>query len=162
MTAPVQLRSVKPPWVHLVVLDPGKNPESALAVPPEFAVRTIDGRRGATKRGLLGELARVLGFPKDSGRNWDALEELLADLEWLPAKGYLLILTNADELLAGDPEDYETFIDIVTDVAREWATAQRGESARRPVPFHVCLVVPRERVDARADWRAPRLALRLA
>jgi hypothetical protein len=69
----------------------------------------------------------------------------------------VLILTNADELLAGHPDDYETFIEIVTDVAKEWATAQRGESARRAVPFNVCLVVPRGRVDARVDWRVPRL-----
>jgi RNAse (barnase) inhibitor barstar len=158
MAAPIQLRSVKPPRVHLVVLDPGQNPESALAVPAGFAVRTIDGRRAGTKRALLSELARVLEFPKDSGRNWDALEELLADLDWLPARGYLLILTNADDLLAGHPDDYATFIRIVTDVAKEWATAQRGEFARPPVPFHVCLVVPRDRVDARGEWRVPRLA----
>jgi len=158
MAAPVQLRSVKPPWVHLVVLDPGQKPESALAVPAGFAVRTIDGRRAGTKRAFLSELARVLEFPKGSGRNWDALEELLADLEWLPAKGYLLILTNADDLLAGDPDDYDTFIEILTDVAKKWATAQRGEFSRPPVPFHVCMVVPRGRVDARADWRVPRLA----
>jgi hypothetical protein len=74
----------------------------------------------------------------------------------------LLILTDADELLDGDPKDDETLIDVVADVGKEWAAVQRGESARRPVPFHACVVVPRERVDARADWRAPRLALRPA
>src|SRR5262249_7719886 len=121
MPTAAQLRSVKPPWVHLVVLDPGRKPESALAVPSEFAVRTIDGRRASTKRGLLAEFARVFEFPRDSGRNWDALEELLADLEWLPAEGYLLILTHADELLGDDTEDYETFIEIMKDVAKEWA-----------------------------------------
>src|SRR5689334_22788168 len=94
------LRSAKPPWVHLVVLDPGQKPESVLTAPPGFAVRKIEGRRGRTKRGLLAEFARSLGFPADSGRNWDAFEELLASLDWLPAKGYLLIVTDADELLA--------------------------------------------------------------
>jgi len=158
MTASAQLRSIKPPWVHLVVLDAGKK-RAPLAVPPQFTVRTIDGRRGSTKRGLLSEFARAFAFPEDSGRNWDALEELLADLEWLPAKGYLTILTHADELLKEDPEDYETFIEIANGVGKEWAIAQSGESARPPVPFHVCLLVTRGRVNARKDWRVPHLAV---
>jgi hypothetical protein len=157
MAAPDQLRSTKPPWVHLVVLERGETPESALAVPPGFAARTIDGRRGRTKRGLLSEFARALAFPADGGRNWDAFEELLADLEWLPAKGYLLVVINADELLAEDHEDYDTFIEIAEDVAKEWATPRHGESARGAVPFHVCLVVPHGRAGARPDWRVPRL-----
>src|SRR5262245_24368398 len=160
MAALDQLRSAKPPWVYLVVLDRGEKPESVLAVPPGFAVRTIDGRRGRSKRGLLAELARALEFPADSGRNWDAFEEMLADLEWLPAKGYLLIVTNADLLLVDDADDYETFIDIVKTVAKEWATPERGESARAAVAFHVCLVVGRGREDARADWLAPRLSVK--
>jgi hypothetical protein len=159
MAALDQLRSTKPPWVHLVVLDHGKKPESVLAAPPGFVARTIDGRRGRTKRGLLAEFARALKFPADSGRNWDAFEELLADLEWLPAKGYLVIVTDADELLAEDPDDYDTFIEITKDVAKEWATPRRGESARPAVPFHVLLVVSRRRADARADWRVPRLPI---
>ncbi len=157
MTVGEQLRSAKPPWVHLVVLDPGQKPESVLTGPPGFAVRKIDGRRGRTKRGLLAEFARSLEFPADSGRNWDAFEELLASLDGLPAKGYLLIVTDADELLAEDVEDYDTFIEIVKDVAKEWATPRHGEFARPPIPFHVCLVVARKRLSARADWRVSRL-----
>jgi hypothetical protein len=84
---------------------------------------------------------------------------MLTDLEGLPAKGYLLIVTNADELLIEHPEDYETFIDIMNSVAKEWATPQRGESSRPAAPFHVCLVVARGRADARADWRVPRLSI---
>jgi len=146
--------------VYLVVLDRGERPDAVLAGPPGFAVRTIDGRRARTKHGLLNELARALEFPAGSGRNWDAVEEMLADLDWLPAKGYLFVVTHADELLVENPDEYETFIDIVESVAKEWATPGRGESARAAVPFHVCLVVANERADARADWHAPRLSVK--
>ena len=54
------------------------------ASPPGFVVRTVDGRRGRTKRALLDELARVLAFPAHFGRTWDALEDCLTDLGWLP------------------------------------------------------------------------------
>jgi hypothetical protein len=153
------LHSTNPPWVHLVVLDRGDKPESALGVPSGFATRTIDGRRARTKDGLLFELARALEFPAGSGRNWDALEELLADLEWLPATGYLIVVTDADQLLAEDSEGYDTFIRIAKDVAEEWAVPRHGVGARPAVPFHVCLVVDRGGVRARTNWGAPLLAI---
>jgi len=154
-----QLRSVTPPWLHLVVLDREEQLESVSAVPPGFVFRTIDGRRARTKHGLLAECARALEFPEGSGQNWDALEEMLADLEWLPATGYLLIVTDADELLADHPDDYRTFIGIVEDVAREWATPRRGDPGHAGVPFHVCLVVARDRKDARKNWSIPSLVI---
>ena len=154
-----QLRSTRPPWVHVVVLDRGDKPETALAAPPGFAVRTIDGRRARNKSGLLSEFARALEFPADSGPNWDAFEELLADLEWLPATGYLILVTDADELLADDPADYDAFIEIVKAVAGEWASPRRGAGARPAAPFHVCLLVERDHAAARADWGVPRLPI---
>src|SRR5262249_12081889 len=154
-----QLRSTSPPWVHLVVFDRGEKAETVLARPPGFAVRTIDGHSARTKSGLLSEFARALEFPAGSGRNWDAFEELLADLEWLPATGYLILVSDADELLADDPADYGTFIGIVQAVAGEWATPRRGIGARSAVPFHVCLLVEGDRAAARADWHVPRLRI---
>ena len=113
-----QLRSAKPPWVHLVVLDPGQKLESVLTAPAR--VCDAEDRRTAgpdEARAARRSSARCSsGFPADSGRNWDAFEELLASLDGLPAKGYLLILTGADELLSEDTEDYDTFIEIVKDV----------------------------------------------
>ena len=159
MTALDQLRLVTPPWLHLVVLDRGKELESVGVVPPGFVSRTIDGRRARTKRELLAECARAFEFPGGSGSNWDAFEEMLADLEWLPATGYLLIVTDADELLADHPDDYRTFIGIVEDVAREWATPRRGDPGHAGVPFHVCLVVARDRKDARKNWSIPSLVI---
>jgi len=141
------------------VLDRGEKPETVLARPPGFAVRTIDGRRARTKSGLLSEFARALEFPMGSGRNWDAFEELLGDLEWLLATGYLILVTAADELLADDPEDYDTFIGIAKAVAEEWASPRTDVGARAAAPFHVCLLVERDRAAARADWRVPRLPI---
>jgi hypothetical protein len=153
--SPVQLlESTAPPWVHLLVADT----DAALpAPPPGFVTRVIEGRRGGTKRALLDEFARALAFPPHFGRTWDALEDCLTDLEWLPGGGYRLVIRAADRLLARDPDGYATLLALLSDVGRAWGTAATGHPGRDPVPFHTVLVVPARRLAARPDWSAPRL-----
>ena len=149
--------STAPPWVHLLVAGhdaPGTLP----APPPGFVVRTLDGRRCRTKQALLDELARVLGFPAHFGRTWDALEDCLTDLGWLPGAGYRLIVLAADRLLAGNPAEYATLVALLEDVGRAWATATTGHPGRSAVPFHTVLVVPAHRLGVRPSWGVPRLA----
>jgi len=158
MTAPDVLTAIDPPHVHLAVVKPGDDAAAALlAAPRGFVARSIDGRRCPTKAALLDALAHVFALPATVGRNWDATEEALADLEWLPARGYVLIVTDADVLLEGAPEDYHIFVAMLEDVGREWATPRTGEWPRAATPFHTCLVVAEGRETARKDWGAPRL-----
>jgi len=146
-----------PPWVHLLVVEP-KGSDPLPEPPPEFVLRQIDGRRCRTKAPLLEELARTLAFPAHFGRNWDALEDCLTDLSWLPAEaGCLLVFSDAHALLASRDEDYATLIDLLESVGRAWATQQTGHPGRPPIAFHTVLAVPRSRLASRADWRAPRL-----
>ena len=156
-TAPAdQLAATAPPWVHLLVAGDDA-PVTLPAPPPGFVVRTLDGRRCRTKRALLHELARVLGFPAHFGRTWDALEDCLTDLGWLPGAGYRLIILNADRLLPRDPAGYATFVALLADVGRAWATAATGHPERSALPFHTVLIVPAHRLGARPTWGVPRL-----
>jgi RNAse (barnase) inhibitor barstar len=149
-----RLASTGPPWVHLLV---GDRPGSLPASPPGFLEATLDGRRCPTKRALLDEVARVLGFPPHFGRTWDALEDCLTDLTWLPASGYRLVITAADRLLARSPAQYPTFVALLEDVGRAWGAATTGHPGRGAVAFHTVLAVPPDRLAVRANWRAPRL-----
>jgi hypothetical protein len=146
-----RLTSIAPPWVHLLVVDDQESP-TLPPPPPGVVVRTLDGRRGRTKRALLTEMARALGFPAHFGGTWDALEDCLTDLDWLPGTGYRLIVLGADQLLARDPASYATFVALLEDVGRAWGTGATGYPERGPVPFHTLLVVPAHRVDARRSW----------
>src|SRR5262249_4249102 len=94
-----------PPWVELVVLRPGHVLADIDAALPGFAVRRLDGGQCATKDALLRTLARTLDFPAHFGLNWDALEDSLTDLEWLPAAGYVLVISEAHRLLPGNDAD---------------------------------------------------------
>lgn len=149
--------SPAPPHVRLAVVRSGDDTAAVPTPPTGFVVRTIDGRRCRTKTALLDALASAFALSSSTGRNWDALEEALADLEWLPARGYVLIVTHADALLADAPDDYRTFLGVLEDVGREWARPRRGQWSRPATPFHAWLIVAADREASRADWIARRV-----
>jgi hypothetical protein len=145
------LASPRGPWVHLLV---ARDAAAALPPPPDgFVRRDLAGARCATRDALLDAIAGALAFPAHFGRNWDALEDCLTDLSWLPARGYWLVVTAADRLLAGEAEGYRTFIDLLGDVGRAWGRRATGHPGRPAVPFHTVLIAGPARLGARADWR---------
>ncbi len=148
-----QLAATTPPWVHLWVGADDGSP--ALPAPPAgVVVRALAGRRCRTKRALLAEMADTLAFPAHFGKTWDALEDCLTDLEWLPGTGYRLVILDADQLLAREAASYATLIALLGDVGRAWGERATGHPGRGPVPFHTVLVVPARRRSARDDWGA--------
>ena len=150
-----RLATPSPPWVEVLVLPGGRLPRDLQRELPDVAVRQLDGRRCGTKAALLAQAARAFQFPPHFGHNWDALEDCLADLDWLPATGHLLVVTSADRLLAAHPDDYATFVSILQSVGAEWGAGRGGIAARPPRPFHTLLAVAASRVARRDDWRAP-------
>lgn len=75
----------------------------------------------ADKDDLLQRFAEAFDFPASFGRNWDALEDSLADLSWLPAPGYLLLLDHIDDLRDSDEADCDTLFQILDENSRTWA-----------------------------------------
>jgi hypothetical protein len=136
----------------LLVVKAGQRPESLVRLPTGFALKVIKGAKCQTVAGLLTECARALDFPDYFGHNWDALEECLADLEWLPAKGYVLLVTDAGCVLPDDDEEYETFLEILRDAGEAWGSGQAGMGTRRATPFHVLFAVSEQEKAKRAHW----------
>lgn len=109
-------QTVDPPWVQLLVLREGQefDLDAPLRQLPDFAVKIIDGNKCKDRSDLFSEFARLLEFPSYFGHNWDALDECITDLEWMPVRGYILLIKNADQLLSGDTqESYASFIGIM-------------------------------------------------
>jgi hypothetical protein len=61
-----------------------------------------------SKQALLATLATKLSFPDYFGENWDALEECIADLSWLPIGP--VIVRHADVPLVGDPRNAKIYV----------------------------------------------------
>lgn len=62
---------------------------------PDLRILTLDGAAVAGDAWLFARLAEAFAFPAYFGRNWDALDECLRDLSWLPAEGYVLFVEGA-------------------------------------------------------------------
>jgi hypothetical protein len=74
------------------------------------------------KDALLARMAQALSFPAWFGGNWDALEDCLSDLSWLPAQGYVLLFEESSSL----PSDERgILIDILASVAASWQERRR-------------------------------------
>jgi RNAse (barnase) inhibitor barstar len=146
------LQSTKAPWTSLLIVTTEQRAESLVHPPPGFALKVIKGRFCKTPATLFAEFAQALEFPDYFGHNWDALEECLADLEWLPAKGYILLITDAASVLSNDDTEYETFLEILRDAGEAWGGGQAGMGTRQATPFHVLFAVSGRDKAKRAHW----------
>ena len=146
------LQSTKAPWTSLLLVTAGQHAESLVRPPAGLALKVIKGRHCKTPASLFTEFAQTLEFPDYFGHNWDALEECLTDLEWLPAKGYILLFTDAEYVLPNDDAEYETLLEILRDAGEAWGSGQAGMGARRATPFHVLFAVSELGKAKRAHW----------
>ena len=91
--------------------------ESSLPPSPKFVANVRAGVRDPHV--LLEELAAQLRFPDYFGANWNALEECVRDLSWLPDGP--LVLKHHDLPLAGDVASQKTYLSILSDVVeKKW------------------------------------------
>ena len=161
MTIRDYLHSTKPPWLGVLRVDEEESLLTFLGLnDADIYVCSVDGRKCRTKNDLMTEFSTKLKFPPYFGHNWDAFEDCLQDLRWLPLDqrggGYAIFVTHADKLLIESPADYKTFTEIVKSAGEHWATSSSTASDRAGVPFHVLLISTRNSGRER-HWGAPEL-----
>ena len=141
MDGPRSLVAVEPPWVLRADLASEGVRASIVEAGQVGIVVELDGAAVRTRDSFLAALSTALSFPHYFGKNWDALQDCLTDLEWLTANSYVLIFRSADQLFADAPIERRYFLQIMNLVAEEWAVpVALGEWWDRPaIPFHVIL-----------------------
>lgn len=92
---------------------------------------SIAGVDGASE--LFAVISSAMQFPNYFGGNWDALDECLIDLDWLPADGYVLMLREASCAWSTNPMVLGKFITAWLWAAENWA--------KKEVPFHLVFVM---------------------
>ena len=107
-----------------------------------IAIRLLRGANMEKRDGFYNELGAALQLPLYFGKNWDALDECLADLEWLPADAYLLFFADAPLVLkAAGEKDRDIFFQLLVRTCNEWINGSSlgDRLQRKPKPFHVVL-----------------------
>jgi hypothetical protein len=134
----------KAPWLHLLVASESEVCDRMLAMQEsasgKVVARLIRGHKAKRTAVLFDEFAAALQFPCYFGENWDAFEECLNDLEWLPGDAYVLFITNSNRLLEEEsPEELRQLLDLLANAGAEWAKAVTGERPGSAKPFHAVL-----------------------
>jgi len=131
------------PYLHLVICDAREFANWSAAwrySEKENAVaRTVRGKKCSTAKELFNEFGAALQFPYYFGENWDAFNDCITDLEWIPGNEYLLFIPNAEKVLANADRDFRIFIDLLHKAGKEWAESQEDhpDFPRPSKPFHV-------------------------
>ncbi len=134
-----ELKVGKAPWALLVCCKESEIDNFAYytAQVNKEIVRFIRGRRCPTSNSLLQEFAAALQFPYYFGHNWDALDECLSDLEWLQGSQYIIIITQANELLKQEGEKFGLLLNILTGASEYWMHPSEMKWTSNSIPFHV-------------------------
>jgi RNAse (barnase) inhibitor barstar len=82
----------------------------------------IDGNANDTLQKCYTTLQQQLSIPDYFGHNLDALEEVLADLEWVDEETVQIIIANKAALLSGELTRKEDFLSVLNAAENEKIT----------------------------------------
>ena len=84
-------------------------------------VANIDGEQVDTLEKFYQELIVQLKFPESFGRNLDAFDEMINDLDWLEETAICLVFKNYNNFLSEENDEArEIILTILDDAAEEW------------------------------------------
>lgn len=136
-----KLLSGKAPWFHAIKLSPADATDLVHHAEKAYADgavhRILRGRKMFTKQALFDEVAAALQFPVYFGENWDALNECLIDLNWLPRGAVVLLITEADELPRHLDKEFIPFLMVLKTAVVERNSRIPGDDASLHVIFQL-------------------------
>lgn len=116
--------------VHFLPTDQGLDLAELAA--DGYFVATVDGQATSTDASLFAALSETFRFPDYFGGNWDALDEVLRDLEWIaPAKVVLTVDGRQGMELSWT---FGRLLAAWLSAAQEWSSTG--------VPFHMVVLLP--------------------
>lgn len=65
-------------------------------------------------------LTKATACPAHEAAHLDDLGDMLCDFSWLPANGYVLLIEDADNLIASDPAGVQKLLDAFQSASHHW------------------------------------------
>jgi hypothetical protein len=125
------LTAAVPPGIYRL---PSSSPVDGLAGAARRAgwrVYVLNGEHIHDKATFLNAIARAMDFPSYFGKNWDALNDCLTDLEGTEPAGYVLLFQEPGLFIVTSPSDWGVATKVLETAIQFWN--QLGK------PFYVLL-----------------------
>ena len=101
----------------------------------------LDGNRMRSWDEFFSEFSREFDFPDYFGWNMNAFADVMRDLGWIDAVGYIVLVLNSERVLSEEPDGADVLSEYGDFIGSYWATPiKRGEWFDRDArPFHTIL-----------------------
>lgn len=98
-----------------------KNGATKKSFPGAF-IGQIDGLKATSMKEFHEQIGLAMEFPDYSGKNLDALDEMLNDLEWIKQEKVIVYIKNSADWLSKEKGDDRIFtiLDIFAATAEDW------------------------------------------
>ncbi len=80
----------------------------------------FNGEQISSKKDFFNTAKGVMDLPDYFGDNWDAFEECINDLSWVPSRKYIFVYHNASRFFSKSREDGEILTDILEAARQNW------------------------------------------
>ncbi len=96
-------------------------------------IGTVDGQKATSMKDFHEQIGQALNFPDYSGKNLDALDEMLNDLEWIAEEKVIIYITNSADWLSKEKTDDKilALIDIFDATAEDWKWMDEEEDVAK-------------------------------
>ena len=93
-----------------------------------YYIAVLDGSDCKTVKSFFKNIGKAFKFPSYYGKNLNALNDCLNDLEWLDKPNYILIVKNSKEFLSKESEEIRNHIfSFLERVSNQWANVPNYE-----------------------------------
>lgn len=87
-----------------------------------FRCFMLPGQSIHDKASFLRACRDAMKFPPYFGHNWDALDESITDLSWVPARGYVVLYDAVAHFAMRDPTQWAVALDVLQSAVAHWQT----------------------------------------
>lgn len=153
----MELLKTSPPWLSRWVVDEDTAYNVLWRLRGRLAgsgvfLGSLRGWQMRERSDVFSQFSALLQFPPYFSNSWNAFVDGVQDLNWLRARGFVLvILEAADVLRDADDDEYALLLSVLSSTG---AAMSQPTEFRAALPFHVVLQA--------APQRAPELEARLA
>lgn len=107
---------------HTVLLnDLGRSDAAAAIDSRGWDSVILHGEDIADKATWIAHVAEALGFPAETGRNWDAVEDFIQDMSWSLHDNRVIVWTSPETLQLADAKAHDTAMDILRETVSYWS-----------------------------------------